>query len=170
MSSCSRVVFRAGERLRSGKRSTDESKILLMKAQFYSLRKRVNRIKSTKLVYSLRKNDSHGRNDSLLLPDRKPASRKDTLLGAGLRRDELAQLQIEDIQQREGRWCLIDITGKGKRIRTVPIPAWTKEAVDTWLEAMPSRSSRARPRRRPRHRSIPTSSSSESRAPRRPCA
>jgi len=62
------------------------------------------------------------------------------LLGAGLRRDELAQLRIEDLQQREGRWCLVDIEGKGKRIRTVPIPVWTKEAVDAWLQAMPFQS------------------------------
>jgi site-specific recombinase XerD len=82
----------------------------------------------------------------LSLPDRntlcgkRDAALLSLLLGAGLRREELAQLQIEDIQQREGRWCLIDLEGKGKRIRTVPIPAWTKEAVDAWLQAMPFQS------------------------------
>ena len=79
----------------------------------------------------------------LALPDRntlqgkRDAALLSLLLGAGLRRDELAQLRMEDLQRREGRWCLVDIEGKGKRVRTVPIPAWTKDAVDAWLQAMP---------------------------------
>jgi integrase/recombinase XerD len=50
------------------------------------------------------------------------------LVGCGLRRQELAQLQIEEIQQRDGRWCVVDIVGKGNRVRTVPMPAWAKTA------------------------------------------
>jgi site-specific recombinase XerD len=57
------------------------------------------------------------------------------LIGCGLRRQELAGLRIEDIQQRDGRWCLVDLAGKGKRIRTVPMPAWAKAAIDDWLAA-----------------------------------
>jgi site-specific recombinase XerD len=57
------------------------------------------------------------------------------LIGAGLRRQELAQLRIEDIQQRDGRWCVVDLQGKGSRVRTVPIPAWARAAVDEWLQA-----------------------------------
>lgn len=56
------------------------------------------------------------------------------LVGAGLRREELAWLRIEDIQQRDGRWCVVDLKGKGSRVRTVPIPAWAKAAVDDWLQ------------------------------------
>jgi integrase len=56
-------------------------------------------------------------------------------MGCVLRRQELAALQIADIQQRDGRWCLVDIAGKGNRIRTVPMPAWAKAAVDDWLAA-----------------------------------
>ncbi len=55
------------------------------------------------------------------------------LIGAGLRRSELVNLQVENIQQREGRWCFVDIMGKGSRIRTVPIPGWVKENIDDWL-------------------------------------
>ena len=55
------------------------------------------------------------------------------LIGCGLRRQELAGLRIEDIQQRDGRWCIVDLAGKGNRIRTVPMPPWTKAAVDEWL-------------------------------------
>jgi integrase len=55
------------------------------------------------------------------------------LVGCGLRRQELARLRIEDIQQRDGRWCLVDLSGKGNRIRTVPMPSWAKIAVEEWL-------------------------------------
>lgn len=41
------------------------------------------------------------------------------LVGCALRRRELASLMIEDIQLREGRWVIIDLRGKGGRIRTV---------------------------------------------------
>jgi site-specific recombinase XerD len=57
------------------------------------------------------------------------------LLGCGLRRRELAGLRIEEIQQRDGRWCVVDLAGKGNRVRTVPMPPWTKSAVDDWLAA-----------------------------------
>jgi site-specific recombinase XerD len=57
------------------------------------------------------------------------------LVGCGLRRQELAGLRIEDIQQRDGRWCIVDLAGKGNRVRTVPMPAWAKSAIDEWLAA-----------------------------------
>jgi integrase len=37
------------------------------------------------------------------------------LVGFALRRRELATLNIEDIQLREGRWVIIDLRGKGGR-------------------------------------------------------
>jgi len=54
------------------------------------------------------------------------------MLGAGLRRSEVAALTFEHIQQREGRWLIVDLVGKGNRVRTVPIPSWCKAAIDTW--------------------------------------
>lgn len=57
------------------------------------------------------------------------------LIGCGLRREELALLSIDRIQQREARWALVDIVGKGKRVRTVPMPSWTKVAIDEWTAA-----------------------------------
>lgn len=57
------------------------------------------------------------------------------LVGCGLRRSEAAQLTIEQIQQREGRWVIPDLKGKHGRIRTVPVPAWVKAAVDKWTTA-----------------------------------
>jgi integrase/recombinase XerD len=54
------------------------------------------------------------------------------LLGCGLRRTEAVRLIMEDVQQRDGRWVLVDLCGKHGRIRTVPVPAWVKQAVDVW--------------------------------------
>jgi site-specific recombinase XerD len=55
------------------------------------------------------------------------------LLGCGLRRSEVVVLTFEQIQQREGRWCIIDLSGKRGRIRTVPVPTWVKVAIDAWI-------------------------------------
>ena len=40
------------------------------------------------------------------------------------------------IQQRDGRWAIVDLQGKGNRIRTVPMPGWAKVAIDHWAEAV----------------------------------
>jgi integrase len=58
------------------------------------------------------------------------------LVGAGLRRAEAAALRFEDIQQREGRWVIVDLIGKHERVRTVPIPGWCKVAIDLWAESL----------------------------------
>jgi site-specific recombinase XerD len=57
------------------------------------------------------------------------------LVGCGLRRSELAELKLEDIQQRDERWVILDLYGKGGHIRTVPVPEWVKRAVDCWAAA-----------------------------------
>jgi site-specific recombinase XerD len=49
------------------------------------------------------------------------------LLGCGLRRRELAELTLESFQRREERWTIVDLVGKGRHIRTVPVPNWVKE-------------------------------------------
>ena len=57
------------------------------------------------------------------------------LVGCALRRQELASLNIEDIQMREDRWVIADLRGKGGRIRTVAVPIWVKNGIDIWLAA-----------------------------------
>jgi len=57
------------------------------------------------------------------------------LIGAALRRAEAAKLTVEHIQQRAARWVIIDLVGKRGKVRTVPLPAWVKLAIDEWLEA-----------------------------------
>ena len=57
------------------------------------------------------------------------------LIGCGLRRAELVGLRMEDLQVREEHSVIADLIGKGKHIRTVPVPVWAKRAVDEWTTA-----------------------------------
>jgi site-specific recombinase XerD len=57
------------------------------------------------------------------------------LLGAGLRRAEAAGLRVDHLQQREGRWVIVDLLGKGGRMRSVPVAGWVKAAIDRWTGA-----------------------------------
>ncbi len=74
----------------------------------------------------------------LSAPDRRTLSgRRDrallsVLIGCGLRRSEAAGLTFEHIQQRDGRWVLVDLIGKRDKIRSVPMPNWAKAAIDEW--------------------------------------
>src|SRR5271170_5360217 len=54
------------------------------------------------------------------------------LLGCGLRRSEVAALTFAHVQQRDGRWCVVDLVGKHGRVRTAPMPNWVKVAIDAW--------------------------------------
>src|SRR5579871_4207745 len=55
------------------------------------------------------------------------------LLGCGLRRSEVAALTMEHVQMRDGRWVILDLVSKHKRVRTVPMPTWVKVAIDSWM-------------------------------------
>ena len=57
------------------------------------------------------------------------------LIGCGLRRAELVGVKTENLQVREEHWVIADLIGKGKHIRTVPVPVWAKRAVDAWTTA-----------------------------------
>jgi site-specific recombinase XerD len=54
------------------------------------------------------------------------------LLGCGLRRSEVAAFTLKHVQQRDNRWCIVDLVGKHGRVRTIPMPTWVKVAIDTW--------------------------------------
>jgi site-specific recombinase XerD len=57
------------------------------------------------------------------------------LIGCGLRRSEAAGLTFEHVQQRDGRWVLLDLIGKRDKVRSVPMPNWAKAAIDEWSKA-----------------------------------
>ena len=91
-------------------------------------------IREVEELLSLPNNDTAiGKRDRALLG---------VLVGAGLRRAEAAGLMFDHIQQREGRWVIIDLVGKHERVRTVPIPGWCKVAIDVWAETMQLHSGR----------------------------
>jgi integrase len=70
--------------------------------------------------------------DRQSLRGKRDAAMISLLLGCGLRRSEVVALRISDIQRREDRWAIVDLVGKAGHVRTVPVPTWVKDAVDTW--------------------------------------
>ncbi|HEY5054674.1 MAG TPA: tyrosine-type recombinase/integrase [Acidobacteriaceae bacterium] len=84
----------------------------------------------------------------LAVPDRKTLRGKRDycvlamLVGCALRREELATLNVEDIERRVGRWALPDLESKGGRVRTVGIQPWVKQAIDEWTAAAKIRAGR----------------------------
>lgn len=57
------------------------------------------------------------------------------LIGCGLRRAEAVKLTFDHIQQRDGRWVLVDLIGKRNKVRSVPMPPWAKVAIDAYTSA-----------------------------------
>jgi site-specific recombinase XerD len=57
------------------------------------------------------------------------------LVGCGLRRGEAVALTTDHIQQRDGRWAIVDLRGKHGRLRSIAVPAWVEQAVDLWRDA-----------------------------------
>jgi len=57
------------------------------------------------------------------------------LLGCGLRRTESTTVTWAQYQEREGRMCLVDVLGKGRQTRTIPVPTWARADLDAWRRA-----------------------------------
>jgi site-specific recombinase XerC len=77
------------------------------------------------------------------------------MIGGGLRRSEVAALTMGHIQERDGRWCIVDRVGKHGRVRTVPMPPWAKTAIDEWTAAATISGGPVRQQRRSHHGRIP---------------
>lgn len=56
------------------------------------------------------------------------------ILECGLRRGDVSALTVEHLQQMEDRWVIVNLRGKGNRLRTIPVPPNVKLAIDAWLE------------------------------------
>jgi site-specific recombinase XerD len=78
------------------------------------------------LVGTVRTDTLRGKRDAAMLG---------LLLGCGLRRSEVANLEIEKIQRRDGHWAIVDLVDKAGHVRTVPVPLWAKTAIDNWTSA-----------------------------------
>ena len=57
------------------------------------------------------------------------------LLACGLRRHEAVALKLEHLEQREDHWAIVDLKGKARHVRTVPVPGWVMEQLRVWLNA-----------------------------------
>ena len=57
------------------------------------------------------------------------------LVVCGLRRAEVVNLDVVSLQQRDARWVIPDLLGKGGRARTVTVPAGVKARIDQWTRA-----------------------------------
>jgi integrase len=86
----------------------------------------LNRDQAKKLLAVPDQEKLNGKRDHALLA---------LLIGCGLRRQELAQLKFEEIVEREGRAAIVDLVGKGRRVRTVAVPFWVKQSIDRWAQA-----------------------------------
>lgn len=64
------------------------------------------------------------------------------MIGTGLRRSEVANLRWEQVQQRDGRWAIIDLVGKRGRVRSVGMAPWVKVGLDRWADASGVRNGR----------------------------
>jgi integrase len=84
----------------------------------------LTRNQAQELVSAASKTDLRGWRDGAILG---------LLLGCGLRRSEVVGLTLDQLQTREGRWVIVDLIGKGRRLRTVPVPSWSKQLLDVWL-------------------------------------
>jgi site-specific recombinase XerD len=56
------------------------------------------------------------------------------LIACALRRGGLAGLTVTDLQHRDGWGVFVDISGKGGRIRTLPVLDWVEAALRAWLQ------------------------------------
>jgi integrase len=84
----------------------------------------LTRNQAQELVNAASKADLRGWRDGAILG---------LLLGCGLRRSEVVGLTLDQLQTRDGRWVIVDLIGKGRRLRTVPVPLWSKQLLDAWL-------------------------------------
>jgi integrase len=67
------------------------------------------------------------------LRGRRDAALIGLLLGCGLRRSEAVNLRFDQLQLRGSHCVIVDMVGKGGRLRTVPVPPWCKGLIDVWL-------------------------------------
>lgn len=57
------------------------------------------------------------------------------LFYAGLRREEVTLIRMEHVQMLEGRPVLLNLRGKGDRVRTIPIPEFVLRHIQEWIDA-----------------------------------
>ena len=72
--------------------------------------------------------------DAATLKGRRDRALLSVLVGCGLRRVEACSLTFDHIQKRDGRFMILDLVGKRGRIRSIPMPRFTKRAIDAYTQ------------------------------------
>src|SRR5438309_1562650 len=73
--------------------------------------------------------------DKVTLKGKRDRALLSLLLACGLRRHEVAELTVGHLQQREGHWAIVDLSGKGGHVRTIPVPDWVYSELGAWMDA-----------------------------------
>lgn len=55
------------------------------------------------------------------------------LIGCGMRREEAINVRCEQAVERCGRLVLLDVEGKGRKIRTLAVPKWLDQPLRDWM-------------------------------------
>lgn len=77
----------------------------------------------------------------MALPDRATLAGKRDLvifglmLYCGLRREEVLRVGFAHIKIVEGRPAIVNLTGKGDKLRSIPMPVWLFKALQEWVDA-----------------------------------
>lgn len=58
------------------------------------------------------------------------------LFGCGLRRAEAVSIRCDQIAQRGGRTVVLNLAGKGQRVRTCVIPRWMEQPLTRWIDTI----------------------------------
>jgi site-specific recombinase XerD len=78
----------------------------------------------------------------LELPDRTTVrGRRDAcllalLVGCGIRRAEACALTTAQLKIVDGRMLLVNVEGKGDRVRSVSVPVWAQRDIERWMKEL----------------------------------
>ncbi len=78
---------------------------------------------STALIRSIDRSTKQGRRDAAVLA---------LLLGCGLRRAEACLLTVDQIRPHNDKTLLVNLVGKGGRVRSVGVPGWAAQILEQW--------------------------------------
>jgi site-specific recombinase XerD len=70
---------------------------------------------------------ARGRRDACLLA---------LLVGCGLRRAEACALSTAQLNLVQGRMLLVNVAGKGDRVRSVSVPVWAQRDIERWMQEL----------------------------------
>lgn len=74
--------------------------------------------------------------DRTTLRGRRDACLLALLAGCGLRRAEACALQSAQLALVQGRMLLVNVAGKGDRVRSVSVPVWAQRDIERWMKEL----------------------------------